>query len=154
MSTISSCRSERTLASGHQLEDSTTLSSGVTNENQNEFSQPALTGLASLRYQIGSYGFNIQQRYIGPSRLNNDWLEGVDIDDNSVASQMTTDLTLFYLHEMPNGSDWQASLAITNLFDVDPPVIASFGQRFSSQTVSNNFDTYGRRYMFNFRYGF
>jgi len=139
---------------GHQLEDSTTLSSGVTNENQNEFSQPALTGLASLRYQIGSYGFNLQQRYIGPSRLNNDWLEGVDIDDNTVASQMTTDLTLFYQHEMPNGSEWQASLAITNLLDEDPPVIASFGQRFSSQTVSNNFDTYGRRYMFNFRYGF
>jgi outer membrane receptor protein involved in Fe transport len=54
---------------------------------------------------------------------------------------------------MSNGQTWQASLAISNLFDEEPPIIADFGQRFSSQTITpNNFDVYGRRFMLNFRY--
>jgi hypothetical protein len=46
-------------------------------------------------------------------------------------------------------------MAISNLFDVSPPVIADFGQRFSAQSITpNNFDVYGRRYLFSFDYRF
>jgi outer membrane receptor protein involved in Fe transport len=51
----------------------------------------------------------------------------------------------------------QASLSISNLLDVDPPVVPTFGQRFSAQSFGsspNNYDVYGRRYMLNFRYSF
>ncbi|HEY5569641.1 MAG TPA: hypothetical protein VIM81_20640, partial [Gammaproteobacteria bacterium] len=81
----------------------------------------------------------------------------ITVDDNTIQSKSYTDLTLFYDTDLDNGRNMQASLAITNLFDVDPPVIPSFGQRFSSQTFGsgpNNYDVYGRRYMLNFRYSF
>ena len=51
----------------------------------------------------------------------------------------------------------RAAIAISNLFNVDPPVVADFGQRFSSQSpviAPNNFDVYGRRYLFSFDYRF
>jgi outer membrane receptor protein involved in Fe transport len=72
-----------------------------------------------------------------------------------VQSKAYTDLILSYRAEMRTGHNWEASLSISNVFDVDPPIIASFDTRFSSQTVlPNNFDVYGRRYLANFRYRF
>jgi outer membrane receptor protein involved in Fe transport len=127
---------------------------GMPDDNSGEFSEPDLRAIASVRYQIGSFGFNVQQRYIGESAFDNTWTEGIDVDDNSIESQMATDLTLFYDAELSNGHNWRASLAITNLLDVDPPVVPAFGQRFSSQQVADNFDVFGRRYMLNFRYSF
>jgi outer membrane receptor protein involved in Fe transport len=48
-------------------------------------------------------------------------------------------------------------LTVTNLFDTDPPVVASFGQRFSAQgpgSTPNDYDVYGRRYSLEFNYSF
>jgi outer membrane receptor protein involved in Fe transport len=95
------------------------------------------------------------------------WEPGIDpgtlpggaftIDDNTVQSKSYTDLTVFYETDVADGRSLQASLAITNLFDIDPPIVAAFNQRFSAQSfgaVPNNYDVYGRRYMLNFRYRF
>jgi outer membrane receptor protein involved in Fe transport len=146
---------------GRQLEDSTTVSGGMPLDLSGRYTQPDFTALASVNYRVGAIGIGLQQRYIAESRLDNasltgpNWIEGIDIDDNSVESQLTTDLTLSYDAELANGRAWQAALSITNVFDTDPPVVASFGQRNSAQnTVPNNFDVYGRRYMMNFRYSF
>jgi hypothetical protein len=48
-------------------------------------------------------------------------------------------------------------LSISNLFDVDPPVVGDFGQRFSSQGplgFPGSYDVYGRRYLLSFDYAF
>ena len=144
------------LLAGRQLEDSTTGVSGIAADNSNLYTQPDFTAIASANYSVGPYGVRLQQRYIpGDTVRDRRWTEGVDVDDNTVEGQTTTDLTLSYTSDMASGSTWQTSLSITNLFDVDPPVVASFGQRGSSQTSSlDNFDTYGRRYIVNFRYNF
>jgi len=164
------------LLAGRLLEDSTTLLSGVvpvTTDLAGRHTEPDTKILATVRYQIGSFGFNLQQRYIPESTWDNasaigpawrQWEPGIvlgpgeiTVDDNTIQSKSYTDLTLFYDTDLDNGRNMQASLAITNLFDVDPPVIPSFGQRFSSQTFGsgpNNYDVYGRRYMLNFRYSF
>ena len=77
------------------------------------------------------------------------------VDNNRVQSKSYTDLVLSYDGEMRGGQSWEASLAITNLLDEDPPVIAAFDTRFSSQTTTpNNFDIYGRRFLAGFRYRF
>ena len=55
------------------------------------------------------------------------------IDDNTVQSKSYTDIVLSYDGDVRRGRNWQASLAITNLLDTDPPVIPSFDTRFSSQ---------------------
>src|SRR5690606_10835500 len=137
--------------------------------------EPDTTLLASVRYQVGEFGVNLQQRYIPESTLDGasltghpwiQWEPGLAlsqppktgqfvIDDNTVASKSYTDLTLTYDGEMSGGQSWQASLSISNLFDEDPPIIAEYNSRFSSQTIAaNNYDVYGRRYMLNFRYRF
>ena len=41
-----------------------------------------------------------------------------------------------------------------NLFDREPPVIASFNSRFGTQTVSNDYDVFGRRYQLSLNYNF
>lgn len=147
--------SVRVLA-GRQLEDSTTSVTGVYDDNSNLWTQPDLTAIVSANYRIGPYGIRLQQRYRpGGTVLNDRWVQGVDIDNNTVQGQTTTDMVLSYSGELGNGASWQTSLSVTNIFDTDPPVVASFGQRGSSQTNPlNSFDTFGRRYMLNFRYSF
>jgi iron complex outermembrane recepter protein len=140
---------------GRLLENSTTVVTGSTVDNAGGFNQPDFSALANIRYQVGSYGVNWQQRYRASSVLNVNWIEGIDIDNNTISSKKYTDLTLFYDAEMSGGQRWRAALSITNLFDVDPPVIPSFNQRFSAQSATPNaFDVYGRRYMASFRYSF
>jgi len=85
--------------------------------------EPDFTALASLRYQVGSIGVNLRQRYIPETAFDNAWGECVDVDDNSIEVQTTTDLTLFYDSELSSGHTWRASLSITNLFDTDSPVM-------------------------------
>jgi outer membrane receptor protein involved in Fe transport len=152
------------LLAGRLLEDSTTNIAGVTTDLSGTYQEPDFTAVASARYQVGNFGINLQQRYLAESKLNElnfvQFEPGlvappgrITLDDNTVQSKSYTDLTLFYDGEMSNGQTWQASLAISNLFDEEPPIIADFGQRFSSQTITpNNFDVYGRRFMLNFRY--
>lgn len=145
------------LLAGRLLEDSTTVQGGTPDDRSGRYDEPDFTAVATLRYQAGAYGINLQERYIPESILNHMWVEGVDVDDNTVQSKAYTDLTFLYDAASATGQNWQASFSITNLFDVDPPVIASFSQRFSAQSfgaVSNNYDVYGRRYLLSFRYSF
>jgi outer membrane receptor protein involved in Fe transport len=169
---------------GRLLEDSTTLLGGAAPDVRDiagRWFEPDVKLLANVRYDIGAWGINLQQRYIPETRLdgglaavqsagvdNANWVQwepGMNvgtlptgtftIDDNTVQSKSYTDLILSYTAEMRTGHNWEASLSVSNVFDADPPIIPSFDTRFSSQTVSpNNFDIYGRRYLVNFRYRF
>jgi outer membrane receptor protein involved in Fe transport len=169
---------------GRLLEESTTLLGGTVPDYRDiagRWYEPDLKLLASVRYTIGSWGVNLQQRYLPETRLDGganpvqaagvdgpnwvEWQPGMTvgtlptgaftIDDNTVQSKSYTDLVLSYTGQMRSDSAWEVSLAVTNLLDVDPPVIPSFDTRFSSQQVTaNNFDIYGRRYLATFRYRF
>ncbi len=155
---------------GRLLEDSTTVPGSAPLDLAGQFDEPDLTAVATARYQIGKWGVNLQQRYIAPSVLSVQnyvqFAPGVvpgpnqfTIDDNTVQSKMYTDLTVSYEHPLNGGHSWDLSLAVTNLLDADPPVIAYFDQRFSAQYAiggggqsGNNFDVYGRRFLLTFRY--
>ncbi len=163
------------LLAGRLLEDSTTSRTATggyaTTDNSNRFDEPDLEVIASVRYQIGAFGVNWQQRYIPETVLNVQWLQWypgivlptpttITTDDNTVEGQTNTDLTFTYDASVANANArWRLSLAVSNLFDTDPPVIADFGQRFSSQgtpagTTVNGFDVYGRRFLMSFDYAF
>jgi outer membrane receptor protein involved in Fe transport len=156
---------------GRLLEDSTTSRAAaggfVTTDNSNRYDEPDFEALASVRYQIGAFGVNWQQRYIPETRLNVQWLEWypgivlptagtITVDDNTVEGQTITDLTFSYDASARNPeARWGLSFAVSNLFDSDPPVLADFGQRFSSQGIgANAFDVYGRRFLASFDYNF
>jgi hypothetical protein len=156
---------------GRLLEDSTTSRAAaggfVTTDNSNRYDEPDFEALASVRYQIGAFGIGWQQRYIPETKLNVQWLDWypgivlptpgtITVDDNTVEGQSVTDLTFSYDASVRNAdSHWGVSLAISNVFDSDPPVLADFGQRFSSQGIpANAFDVYGRRFLVSFDYNF
>ena len=159
------------LLAGRLLEDSTTSKTATgafaTTDNSNLYTEPDLEVLASVRYQIGGFGIGLQQRYLPESVRNVQWLEWypgivlptantITVDDNTVESQTNTDVTFTYDASVNNpNARWAVSLAVSNVFDVDPPVIADFGQRGSSQTLpATGYDIYGRRFLMGFDYRF
>jgi outer membrane receptor protein involved in Fe transport len=151
---------------GRLLEDSTTTPGGTPVDLSGQLGEPDFRALASLRYEVGKWGFNLQERYMAETGINNLTITLLQfepglvpgpnqqtVDDGTVQSKMYTDFTLTYRDELTNGQQWELGLALTNLLDEDPPVIAAFDQRFSSQTnPANAYDVYGRRFLVTFRY--
>jgi outer membrane receptor protein involved in Fe transport len=150
---------------GRLLEDSTTTPGGQPVDLSGQLNEPENRAVATLRYQLGEWGFSLQERYFGESEINQGTVTFVQfvpglsqpgrttIDDSTVDAKSYTDLTVTYDREMGSGHSWQLGLAITNAGDEDPPVIPGFDQRFSAQTNPGNaYDVYGRRFLATFRY--
>ena len=96
----------------------------------------------------------MQQRYVGATRLNVSWVEGVHVDDNSVSSATYTNMRVSYTSEFTGGSDWTVALNVTNVFDRPPPVVAGNAFFGGAPTTDNFFDVYGRRYQVSFNMNF
>ncbi len=110
---------------------------------------PELNGIATLNYGVGPYSVQLQQRYIGDVGLNRLWVQGVDVDDNTVASGNFTNMQLGYSGELDSGASWTVSLDITNLFDRGPPTVAG-----ANQVTPQDYDIFGRRYFVTLRANF
>lgn len=110
---------------------------------------PDLNAIATLNYRVGSYSLQLQQRYLADVGLNRLWVEGRDVDDNSVASGNFTNAQLGYSGELESGMSWTLSLDITNLFDRSPPIVAG-----ANQNMPADYDIYGRRYFVSLRANF
>ncbi|MES2604544.1 MAG: TonB-dependent receptor [Pseudomonadota bacterium] len=116
---------------------------------------PDLTGNVSITYNLGPYSAQVQQRYIAGGIINPNFIEGVDVDDNTVESYQTTNLRLGYNAETQTGATWSLGFNITNLLDEAPPRIAGFElQGGNNQVVHNNYDWMGRRYQVSFNMNF
>jgi iron complex outermembrane recepter protein len=137
---------------GYLAERSTTTAAGIYTNFVERISTPEYTALVTANYNIGDYGIMLQTTYYdstlsnGNNELltgpNSNWIEGVDVDDNTVASQTIVNLGLTYGREMRDGGQWTVGLNVNNLFDRDPPIIAGTG----GQALSNSHDQFGRRY--------
>lgn len=130
------------LLGGYIIERSDTPLGGAPRDVSGEIGTPDFTAIATLAYNVGPWGLNLQQRYIADTIRDIDWVEGVDVDDNSVSSGNYTNLRLGYSGEMVSGATWNASVNLTNLFDRPPPIVAGNG----GQSIPNGYDQYGRRY--------
>lgn len=116
---------------------------------------PEYQASLNLGYERGGFAASIQERYIGSGVFNAEWVEGVDIDDNSVESALYTNLHLSYGTEIGGGdTTYEVWLAVSNLFDEPPAFAPNFGFTGSSHTNSNLFDIYGRRYNVGVRFNF
>jgi outer membrane receptor protein involved in Fe transport len=105
---------------------------------------PDKTLTAMLTYTVGDWGINVQHSWQGETIRNSSWVEGVDVDDNTVGEVNLTNLGLQYSREMQSGSTWRASFNVNNLFNMDP-VIAG---------TTRIGDELGRRYSLGFDYSF
>jgi iron complex outermembrane recepter protein len=115
---------------------------------------PDWQGSVYLTYERGPLSATLQERYINSGTYDATYVQGVDIDDNTVASFATTNLELSYRGDLTSKGTWQTYLNVTNLFDKSPPLVATWGFTGSQQTNSGLFDIYGRRYNLGVRFNF
>jgi outer membrane receptor protein involved in Fe transport len=107
----------------------------------------------SVAYTAGSWTGEVLEEWIGVSSINTTWINGVDVDNNFLPNYFNTNLKLAYDSDVKD-HPYQVALFITNLLNRDPMRIPSYNSRTGSQTVSDNYDAYGRSYTLsvNFRW--
>ena len=127
---------------------------GVPNDVSGGTGTPKWTANLTTNYSIGPMSYQLQMRHVDASLLNTNWVEGVDVDDNSVPSSTWFNGQVGYNGETSSGAAWTVALNVQNILDRNPPIIASFNSRGGSQTVSDSYDVFGRRYALSFNYSF
>jgi iron complex outermembrane receptor protein len=113
-----------------------------------ELDYPEWLATASVSYNRGPFAMTWQTRYRDTTIRDLDWVEGIDIADNSVASRSYTNLNLAYDFEW-GSTDAKAYFYVGNLFDEDPPIMAggvSGRSGRASYTNEGIFDVLGRTY--------
>lgn len=129
---------------GKLSEKSTTSANGTFNDQVESTLYPEYTGTLSANYSVGPWSMQWQQRFISESKINVLWVEGRDIDDNTIPFYSFTNAQLSYRMDMENGGRWTVNFNVTNLFDKSPAIIPS---PTGGQGSSSNFgDEFGRRY--------
>ena len=109
--------------------------------------RPEVSANATVRYAVGPWSGTWQQRYISDQLINSTWVQGVDVDNNTIPSYSFTNLLFRYDHQPTGtGNAWSLGLAINNAFDKNPPIIPGAFNRVGSQTNSGlGYDEFGRR---------
>jgi outer membrane receptor protein involved in Fe transport len=112
--------------------------------------QPDLRITTNLSYSIGPFRTFIQGRYLNGSLLPNgrNWVEGINVDDNSVPSNFVTDLNFSYDMEAGD-TNWNIYANVTNLFDRAPPQTPGTPNFVGGTNGPNaaTYDTIGRRWV-------
>ncbi len=107
-----------------------------------------------MSYSVDDITVRLQHRFVDDTIRDIRWVEGRDIDDNTVASGNYTSLGLTYGGETQTGGTWGVTLNVNNLFDRPPLIVASYGTGGTAQTIPNGYDLYGRRYQISFNTNF
>ena len=116
---------------------------------------PELTANLTASYRFGPWVVQLQQRYIDELIMDRNFVEGVDIDDNTISSQSWTNLLLSHEGQLRGDTIWRVTFNVQNLFDDDPPVIpANPFFAGAAQAVDNTYDVWGRRYQLTFNVEF
>lgn len=110
--------------------------------------QPSLRYLTNLTYTRGDFRAFLNGRYTGDYDQNRRFVEGVNVDDNTIEDVFLTDLTLGYNFTDSGDRTYSAFLTVNNLFDEAPPQTPGNGVAFLGGTngVNGLYDAIGRRY--------
>lgn len=132
---------------GHLIERTDTPFNGSPINLVGSTTRPEDTANFTLSYSVGSWSAQWQQRYISENLINTTWVEGIDVDNNTIPTYSFTNLLFAHRTEMNDGGSWSVSLAINNAFNKNPPLIPGTFNRVGSQTNSGTgYDEFGRRY--------
>jgi len=140
------------LFAGKLLENSVTTA--IYRDDLGSLNSPEWNATGTLGYRLGDYGIRVIGRYFDSTKYNVTWTEGVQIEDNTIASQTVFNMVFDYRGETANGGNWVAAFNINNITDREPPVIPSESLRGGQQGVNGNFDVFGRRYQLSLNYNF
>ncbi len=140
---------------GKLEERTSTVVGGTPAEFAGSRGYPDVTANVTLSYRAGRWSAQLQERFIDEVLLNRTWVEGIDVDDNTIPSRAWTNLVLGYEGETDGAGGWRVTLSVQNLFDKDPPIIPSAGDtRFGAQATDTTYDEWGRRYQLGFNMEF
>jgi outer membrane receptor protein involved in Fe transport len=131
------------LLGGKLLTREDIAASGTVANQLDQYTLPDVTANLTTTYSLGPWSLQLQGRYISGGKLDRTWTEGVQVDDNYVASSTWWNGTLRYSSELSSGATWDVGFNVLNLLDTAPPIIASAS---GNQAVGNQYDEYGRRY--------
>ena len=105
--------------------------------------QPKWQATASARYDINRFAAFVQGRYIGSGKQNVTFVEGVDIDDNSIPAVVYVDLTLEQGADLA-GVDTTFFVTVNNLFNKAPPLVPIQSGNSVFNTNAAIYDIFGR----------
>src|SRR5690606_886858 len=138
---------------GYVAERSNTPAGGTLQETSGGLGTPELTGVLTANYRVGPWALMMQGRYRDDALINVTWVEGVDVDKNTLPSYSYWGTMLSYNGETSTGSTWRVGLNVQNVFDKRPtPVPGNASERFAAQGLTG--DLYGRRYNLSVNYNF
>lgn len=81
---------------------------------------PKFKALLSATVENGPFTFTPQLRIIGAAKLRNEWVEGVDIDENNVPATAYLDLRSSVTTSLGDGPELEIALAVDNVLDTAP----------------------------------
>ncbi len=140
---------------GFVEEKSTTSPNGTFTEFVGSTLYPDYTGTLSANYGVGPFSLQWQQRFISESahtKGTTTWIEGVDIDDNTIPFYSWTNAQIGYRADMANGGTWGVTFNVNNLFDKSPAIVPALGGL--GGQGSGVGDEYGRRYQLSLNVAF
>jgi len=141
--------------SGYLKERSNTPFGGQPIDTAGALNSPDLTSVLTTSYGVGPWNIQLQGRHIASVLRNAQWVEGVDVDDNTISSMTWWNMRFGYNGELGNGSSYGVNFNIQNIFDREPPIIPGFSDfGGGGQSVNYNYDVFGRRYNLSFNYTF
>jgi len=85
-------------------------------------SQPDWKGNFSVGYETGPYALTASYRYVGAAVLRNEWVEGVDIDDNTIEATGYFDLQGAYDFNIGD-VETRLTFAISNVLNTPPRIV-------------------------------
>jgi iron complex outermembrane receptor protein len=102
---------------------------------------PRFSGNLVVGYDVSNVSLLLQERYIGPGKLDNTFLPGM-IADNHISAVFYTDVTA-RVRTGPK-KDLELFLTVNNLFDKDPPIAPSIPVGLYRATNFSLYDAFGR----------
>lgn len=130
---------------GRTFERSDTAPGSTPLNKSGGLGMPDLTTNLTAIYGLGPWRFQLQAQFVDAVRRNDLWVEGIQVDNNRIASMTWFNGRIGYNGELASGSTWNVGLNIQNIFDREPPI---FGW------TNNTYDQYGRRYNLSFNYSY
>jgi outer membrane receptor protein involved in Fe transport len=137
---------------GYVIERTDTPLNGSARDTVGSRATPELTGLVTANYGIGPWSFQMQGRFTDSTLINSNWVEGRDVDVNTLPSITWWNTRIGYRGETSNGGNWGVALNVQNVFDKKPIIVPSISTRGAIQALAG--DTLGRRYNLNVNYNF
>ena len=131
------------LLGGKLLTREDIAANGTVSNQLDQYTLPELRANVTGTYSLGPWSFQLQGIHISGDKLDRNWIEGRDVDDNYVASSTWWNGTLRYSSEFSSGATWDIGFNVLNLLDTAPPIIPSAS---GNQFVGAQYEEYGRRY--------